>query len=329
MNTRFLMALVVGGAAFGCSELGDSPPSKGYLAMEKGVLGYRTERELMTGQEIQNILLQGRELLEGTDIVATLMDGGSALFPHASILKCGDQIAAVAQAALKAAQQSGKNKILVLGVLHSLSEEIWIGRQREIAGEDVTDYPCRGIFGPGLPHEAVTKREYSVDNFVFLLKNAVRESGSPPIEIVIRFPNHISGHPETLQGMDELRQLAKESIVVATADLRHHGVNYGFSLEKARPIHEETLIFARQEIQLGLDMLESTDLISYRNYCYKTISDAFEVGQALHALLGPLKAQIHHIRLVSVSDLFDGHPEPNWVATCLVELKALQKASGN
>jgi hypothetical protein len=68
-------------------------------------------------------------------------------------------------------------------------------------------------------------------------------------------------------------------------------------------------------------MLQSEDLIGYRNYCYKTISDAFEVGQTLRTLLGPLEAHIHEIQLVNVADLYEGNPEPNWVAACLVELK--------
>lgn len=321
MNLRHLFQLVLflTGSLF--AELGDSPPSKSYLATEKGILGYRTDREAMSDDEIEEMLLRGKALLEGTDLVTTLTNGGSTLFPHASILKCGDMIAAVAEAALQAAQESGKNKILVLGVLHSLSEEIWEGRMREIAGEDVSDAPCRGIFGPGLPHEAVFKREYSVDNFLFLLKAAIQQSGSPPIEIVVRYPNHIAGHPETIPGMEELHLLAKESIVVATGDLRHHGVNYGIPKEEAMPLNEETVMIAHKQIQYGLDMLQSDDLIRYRNYCYKTISDAFEVGQTLRYSLGPMEAHIHQIRLVNVADLFEGNPEPNWVAACLVELK--------
>lgn len=323
MNLRvlFQFTLFLAGSLF--AELGDSPPSKSYLATEKGILDYRKEREAMTDREIEEMLLRGKALLEGTDMVATLANGGAALFPHASILKCGDLIAAVVEATLRAAQESGKNKILVLGVLHSLSEEIWNGRMREIAGQGVSDAPCRGIFGPGLPSEAVFKREYSVDNFLFLLHYAIQKSDAAPLEIIVRYPNHIAGHPETLSGMEELCRLAKESIVVATGDLRHHGVNYGVSLEEAMPLNEKTLARARQEIQYGLNMLQSDDLIQYRNYCYKTISDAFEVGQALRYSLGPLEAHIHEIRLVNVANLFDGNPEPNWVAACLVELKPL------
>lgn len=324
MKVRFLFQtvfMVIVPVLLFC-ELGDSPPSKAYLAMEEGIIGYRTERERMSDQEISEMLSKGKSLLKDTEIIDTLIHGGSAIFPHASILKCGDQIAAVAQAALLAAQVSGK-KILVLGVLHSLSEEISTGRMREIAGEDVSDYPCRGIFGPGLPHEGVFKREYSVDNFLFLLERAIQKQNSFPIEINVRFPNHIFGHPETVQGMEELIQLAQESIVVATGDLMHHGVNYGVSQEKALPINENTLAIVKQDIQRGLDMLQLNDLLQYRNYCYKTISDAFEIGQTLFTLLGPLRAQIHNIRLVNISDLFPEHLEPNWVATSFVELSPL------
>jgi hypothetical protein len=313
----------------GFAAIGDSPPSQAYLALETGIHNYQAEREALTDAEIQEMLSRGNTLLQKTDLVDSLIHGGSALFPHASILKCGDQIAAVVQAALFAAHQSGKNKILVLGVLHSLSEEILTGRIREIRGEDVSDYPCRGIFGPNLPHEAILKREYSLDNFLFLLNHAVRLSGLPSPEIVIRFPNHVFGNAETLSGIDELGEIAKESIVVATGDLRHYGTAYGIPIQEAMPIGKKALAFAQKEIQAGLDLLQTDDLLQFRNLCYKTICDAFEVGQLLRFLLGPLEGTLHELRLVDVSDLFEGHPEPNWVATAIVELKPVKKGESS
>jgi len=307
----------------GFSMIGDSPPSQMYLNFEAGIVAYKTDRNALTENEIKELLLRGENIQKDTDMVHSLMNGGSALFPHASILKCGDQIAAVVQASLKAARESGKNKILVLGVLHSLSEEILIGRKREIAGMSVLDYPCRGIFGPLLPHEAILKREYSLDHFLFLLEKAIKLNNLAPIEVIIRFPNHVSGSPDTLAGMEELRQIAKESIVVATADLRHYGINYGISPQEALPIGNEALEFAQKEIENCLDALKTDDLLAFRNQCYKTINDAFEVGQILRSLLGPLESTLHNLRLVDVSDLFDGNPEPNWVATAVVELNCL------
>jgi hypothetical protein len=142
----------------------------------------------------------------------------------------------------------------------------------------------------------------SVDNFLFLLEHAIKFKELSNIEVIVRFPNHVFGQPESLAGIDELRKIAKESIVVATADLRHYGVNYGIPLKEALPIGEEAMELAQREVQYGLDILKTNDLLKFRDYCYKSISDAFEVGQILHTLLGPLESHIHNLRLVDVSD---------------------------
>lgn len=49
-------------------------------------------------------------------------------------------------------------------------------------------------------------------------------------KVIIRYPNLVYGHPESLSGIEELKLLAKESIVVATSDLCHHGTAYGLSV---------------------------------------------------------------------------------------------------
>jgi len=313
----FLMPLLVWGA------IGDSPPSKLYLTFEKGIAAYQAERKAMSEADVQDMLERGKALLQGTQLVDSLAEGGSALFPHASILKCGDQIAAVVQAALLAAKQSGKSKILAIGVLHSLSEEIQLGRGKEIAGENVLDYPCRGIFGPGLPHEPLLKWEFSLDNFLFLLDHALKANPADHIEVTARFVNQVYGQPENLNGIEALRQLAKESIVVATTDLRHYGINYGIPPHVALPIGQEAYAMAQREIQENLRFLKTEDLLGFRNHCLRIINDGFDVGQTLRTLLGPLEGTLHHLRLVDVSDLFAGYPSPNWVATGVVELKRM------
>jgi hypothetical protein len=41
----------------------------------------------------------------------------------------------------------------------------------------------------------------------------------------------------------------------------------------------------------------------------------------LKHLLGPLRGSILDLNLVDASDLYDGVPQPSWVAASLVELK--------
>ena len=256
------------------------------------------------------------------DMINTLSDGGSAIFPHTYITKCGDQIAAVVHASLQACQNTGKNQILLIGVLHSLTDTLTAARKREMDGINILTDQCRGIFGPGLPYEELLCKEFSLDNFIFLLEHAAKRNGMPLPKVIIRYPNLIYGQPELISGIEELKLLAKESIVVATSDLCHHGTAYGLGLDIALPISKQGYDFAHQKIEKNLRLLSGNDLLAYRQYCLDSLSDSLEVGQILNFLLGPLEGYIRNLRLVDVSDLFEENPEPSWVAATLVELKS-------
>lgn len=288
--------------------------------MKAGALaGYATERNSLSIEQIHSILDRGLALASSSTMAQTLATGGSALFPHTYITKCGDQIAAVAQASILACQKSGKDQILALGVLHPLSDVLLSSRQLEMEGKDMSTHPCRGIFGPDLPYNEFLKDEFSLDHFVFLLEHAAKRAGIKLPRVILRYPNLIYGDPKSLPGIDDLGQLAKESVVVATSDLCHHGTAYGLSKEQALPISKQGYDFAHQKIAENLHLLSTPNLLAYRQYCLDTLSDSLEVGQMLTHLLGPLKGAIHDLRLVDVADLFEDHPQPSWVAATLVE----------
>lgn len=288
---------------------------------EDALLDYALERDSLTNDQIDDILDKGMELLSQTNLVTTLSDGGSALFPHTYISKCGDQIAAVAQASLAACEATGKHQILLIGVLHPLTGNLKEARKREMSGIDIIHDTYRGIFGPGLPNEDIFCKEFSLDNFVFLLKYAAEKSGKNIPRVLIRYPNLIYGQPENLAGIEQLKIELKESIVVATSDLCHHGTAYGLEKAEAFSNSQEGYNFAQNVIENNLRLLSQENLLTYRQYCIDTLSDSLEVGQLLNYLLGPLNGYIRNLRLVDVSDLFDGNPEPSWVAATLVELK--------
>jgi hypothetical protein len=287
---------------------------------------FQQHRNCLSLNQVDFILDQGIQLASHTDLIYTLSDGGAALFPHCLLIECGDQIGAVVHASLEACKKTSKNQILILGVLHSLTESLKEARQKEMKTPPWED-GCRGIFGPGLPHEDVLCKEFSVENFIFLLKRAAERNGLEMPKVVIRYPYLTYGSPETLPGIEELKQLAKDSIIVATSDLCHHGTVYtpfGQSpdLESQKfPISEQGYAFARTIIEENLRLLSEEDLLAYRRYCFATIGDSFEVGQMLRFLLGPLEGHIRDLRLVDVSPFFKDQPEPNWVAATLVELK--------
>jgi hypothetical protein len=291
--------------------------------MKKNALqDYAKERASLTQEQINSILDQGLRLTQNTGMVDSLSRGGSALFPHTYISQCGDQIAAVVQASLAACQRTGKNQILLIGVLHALTDTLLEARLRERNGNDISKDPCRGIFGPGLPNEHLLCEEFSLDNFIFLLEHAAKKSGVALPKLIIRYPNLVYGQPETLSGIEELQILAEKSIVVATSDLCHHGVAYGLDPVQAVPISQGGYDFAYRIISDNLRLLSGDDFLLYRQYCLDTLSDSLEVGQLLRYLLGPLEGCIHDLKLIDVSGLFAGDPQPSWVAATLVELKA-------
>jgi hypothetical protein len=289
---------------------------------EHALADYAKEREVLPPDAVDDLLQRGLQLESQTTLTRTLAEGGSALFPHTHILSCGDQIAAAAYAAIKACRQTGKNQILVIGVLHGLKESLRKATLKEINGEDVSSEPYRGVFGPGLPQEELFSEEYSMDNFLFIIDQIGKRADFEMPKVIVRYTNLAAGHPETLPYIEELELIAKDSIVIATADLCHHGSAYEDPQETAFPIGDQALKFVHDVINHGFQFLAKPDYIAYRNYARKTKSDSKEVGQILLHLLGPLEGSIHDLRLVDVSYLFEGNPEPNWVAVTLVELKS-------
>lgn len=290
------------------------------IMKENALEDYAIERHSLTLDQIYNILDQGILLASRTDMINSLSNGGTALFPHTYINQCGDQIAAVVHATLQACQKTGKNQILLVGVVHRLTETLAQARKKEMNWEDISKEPCRGIFGPGLANEEILCKEFCLDSFLFLLEHAAKRNGIPIPKVIIRYPNLVRGQPELLRGIQELELLVKESIVVATSDLCHHGTAYGLTEDHALPIGENAYDFAHKTIEGNLTLLSGCDLLAYRQYCMDTISDSLEVGQLLYYLLGPLKGHIRDLKLIDVSDLFEENPQPSWVAATLVEL---------
>jgi len=288
---------------------------------------YAEIRESLTTDQIYAILDRGIELASRTDLANTLADGGTAFFPHCDIRECGDQIAAVVHASLQACANTGKDQILLIGVMHTLTKTLQEAYLREKEGNIFND-PCRGIFGPGLPNEELFCKEFSLDSFVFLLEQAAKRKGIQAPNVVMRYPNLVAGQPEFLPGIEELKQLAAESIVVATGDLCHYGTAYVSSrqaldgIEEKMPISQAAHGYAYKTIEENLHFLSGHDLLAYRKYCFETFSDTCEVGQMLRFLLGPLEGHIRDLKLVDVSEYFPNKPQPNWVAATLVELKS-------
>lgn len=281
---------------------------KAMIAMkETALIDYAKRREALGKKAVAAFLQKGEQLAIRTKLVERVVGGGAVVFPHAFLPECGEQVGAAIYAAMQGCLEGGKKRVLALGVVHPLEEQLREARRRELEGEEVEGNVCRGVF-----RREELMREYSLDNFAFLWK-----AKGLGLQYVERYPNLVNGEPATLPGMEELQELAKEAVVVATADLCHQGLAYGsepfLSLEKGSD-------FARKQVKENVELLAGDDYLAYRKHAVSIKSDSKDVGQVLRYLLGPLQASILDFKLVDTSSMYEGDPRPSWVAASLVGL---------
>ena len=248
----------------------------------------------------------------------SLRAGGSVIFPHAGIETCGHQIAAAVHACLN----SGTERVLVIGVLHALTQELQEARVRVAGGGDLSDEPYRGIQGPGLDGHQHWKDEFSLSHFMFLWREETRRRGITGPELIVRYPCLAGGHPESMPGIEELQEIARDAVIVATADPFHHGIGYGDSANLALSPEAGGLELARRRIEEGLALLRDGDHWSYNRHCVEAKSDARDTGQVLRHLLGPVEGRILDLVADDMSAMYEA-PAPTWVAGALIELRSV------
>jgi hypothetical protein len=263
------------------------------------------------------------------DLAPVLSAGGAVVFPHLSLPVCGHYTAAAVHACL----DSGAARVVVLGVLHALTDELEDARVRVAAGGDPSLEPSWGIQGPG-SHEAVEgardratlvrprddwTREFSLMGFLFLWREELARRGAEGPELVVRYPYLAGGAPEDMPGMRELETLASGGVIVATADPFHHGIGYGDAAIDALPPDERGLELARSRIDEGLDLLRRGDYWGYNQHCVSAKSDARDVGQVTRHLAGPVDGAVLDLLAEDMSGPY-GAPVPTWVAGALITL---------
>jgi len=257
------------------------------------------------------------ELGKQWDLAPVLKKGGAIIFPHTLITTVGDYTAAVVDAVLN----SGAKHVIVLGVLHSLDRAHLIeARAQARRGEDVSNSPYRGIFGPKFPGDQTWRSEYSLESFIFLWNQAIQKRGlkNPP-ELIVAYPCLSNNDPGSLRGMEQLK--LEDSVIIATVDFCHHGVAYPTTLKPIIPLSNEAEIFATQIIEEGFEIIQQAEYAAFTEYCSRTVCDGTDVIQVLMHLLGPLKGHIVDIRLIDTAHLFEGDPSPTWVAATLIALE--------
>ena len=271
---------------------------------------YAEEHEALGPEGTRRLLDKGREW----DLSATLNAGGVLVFPHAGVADCGHQIAAVVHACL----DCGVDRVLVVSVLHALTDEMEAARVRVAQGADPTLEPLRGIQGPGFGGPEQWRHDHVLTSFRHLSRAEIERRGIRGPEVVECFPYLAGGQPHTLPGIDELEEIARDAVIVSTADPFHHGIGYGDPPEESLPPDERGLALARSRIEEGIALLEAGDYWGYNQHCVEAKSDARDAGQVFRYLCGPLEGRILDLTYTDATDLY-ASPPPTWVAAALIE----------
>jgi hypothetical protein len=263
---------------------------------------------------LYKILDSGREWTE--KVAHNLAAGGGAIFPHAYVSKCGYQIAAVIHGIL----DSGTDQVILLGTAHGFSGEMLEGRIKELNAENIEHEATWGILDPSSTKGYLLQKEFSLDLFKALWKVEVARRGITAPKLFERYPCLTNSQPDRLPGIDELKELAQNSVIVGTDDYCHHGVAYGVAKETALSMNEQALFFAQKQIESGFAMLNRGDYRAYFDHWMnpQAIGDPSDVTVVMHYLIGQKASpKILDLKLVDVAALFEEDPTPSWVAATL------------
>jgi hypothetical protein len=251
------------------------------------------------------------------NLSGTLKEGGVLVFPHAGVHDCGYQIAACVQAAL----DSGADRVVVISVLHAFTQEMEDARRRVAEGGDPSKEIFWGIQGPGIDGREEWKGDHALYSWRWfwnaeIKRRGLKENQIP--EMIERYPYLAGGKPEALPGIEDLKELVKDAVIVSTADAFHHGIGYGTPSEEAFHPDAEGLTRAKSVLEEGIAILGKGDYWGYNQHCLEAKSDARDSGQVFRYLRGPMTGRVLDITYTDSTGLYN-QPPPTWVAGALME----------
>ncbi len=270
---------------------------------------YRAEHETMGEQGTLERLEQARQW----NLAPVVQAGGVLVFPHAGVLDCGHQIAAVVNACL----DSGTDQVVVISVLHAFTDEMEQARRRVATGEDPRQWPFWGIQGTDIPGRSEWRGDHALMSFRHFWEAETRRRGIQGPRLLERYPYLAAGHPEQLPGIDDLARLAENAVIVSTADAFHHGLGYGDPPERSYAPHAGGLDLARRTIEEGMQILSRGDYWGYNQHCVSAKSDARDAGQVFRYLRGPMHGHILDLTYSDAAELYQ-QPAPTWAAAALM-----------
>jgi hypothetical protein len=270
---------------------------------------YRDEHEALGEQGGLAQLEQARQW----NLAPLLNAGGIVVFPHAGVADCGHQIAAAVHAAL----DSGADTVLVVSVLHAFTDEMEQARRRVAAGGAPSAERHWGIQGPGLSRGEEWRSDHALMSWRFFWELETKRRGITGPRVIERYPYLAGGKPEELPGIDELHEIARNAVIVSTADPFHHGIGYGDTPEDSLPPDEQGMALAHRRISEGMELLGKGDYWGYNQHCVSAKSDHRDAGQVIRLLRGPLKGTIYDLVYTDAGALYNS-PPPTWVAGALI-----------
>ena len=272
---------------------------------------YRREHDALGIEGTHRLLDEARQW----ELSGTLRDGGVVVFPHAGVAECGQQIAAAVHACL----DSGADKVMVISVLHAFTDAMQDARVAVANGDNPANWPFWGIQGPGMRNGRFEwQGDHALISFRHFWRAETKRRGIKGPEVIERYPYLAGGKPENLPGIEEIAAIAKDAVIVSTADPFHHGIGYGDAPENSYHPHEGGLELARKTLEEGIALLENGDYWGYNQHCITAKSDARDAGQLFRYLRGPLKGSIVDLTYSDATELYK-QPSPTWVATALFD----------
>ncbi|MEC7838799.1 MAG: hypothetical protein VX777_02020 [Chlamydiota bacterium] len=282
---------------------------------EKALEMYYGELEVLGDGGLYKILDQGKAWSK--EIASDLSSGRGVIFPHTFISMCGYQIAAVVHGVL----DSGADEVILLGTAHGFPGEMLDARIREFNGEDISKEPSWGVLDLNSEKGCLLEHEFSLDLFKVLWELETKRRGVASPKLIERYPCLTNRRPDLLPGIDELKKISKNAVIVGTEDYCHHGIAYGVTQDNVLSINQEGLSFARSQIETGFSMLQKCDYQGYFDHWMnpRAIGDPSDVTVVIHHLVSDVASpKILDLKLADVSTLFEGDPSPSWVAAALV-----------
>jgi hypothetical protein len=247
------------------------------------------------------------------ELAPVLRAGGVLVFPHIDPRDCGHHVAACVHACLDAEPAA----IIALSVHHEATPAMVAARARVNAGQDSAYEPLRGIHGPGCGRSETWRNDHALIAWRHFLAAECARRGIAAPPVFERYPFLAAGEPGSLPGIEDLQELARDAVIVATLDPLHHGAVYGTPHDRLMEPDARGLAVATEAIQEGIALLGLGEYAAFERHCGAVISDGADVGEVLHHVRGPLVGHVLEVVASDSSEIGDA-PHPTWVAGALM-----------